>query len=290
MDSPLVYDVGMNNGDDSAYYLHKGYRVVAIEADPTLVEDATNRFAQEIRDGRLTILNVAVAEQEGILPFWICEAKREWNSFDRAMASRNGYPHHKIDVQCVRFTDVLGDYDRPFYLKIDIEGHDHLCLDALDDKPDKRPRYLSFESTPEAVAKLPQLTALGYDSFKLISQRYFTSIQPGPIPNRQQLEVVQRRDNYLSSGKLAAVIISRAGGQLWLDGQLNRIRRKGDWEFPMGSSGPFGEELPGEWQSCEQITSLLDSVSQVTPQKPLHGFWSEATLTWLDVHARLKDD
>ena len=28
----LIYDVGMNNGDDTAYYLHKGFRVVAVEA------------------------------------------------------------------------------------------------------------------------------------------------------------------------------------------------------------------------------------------------------------------
>jgi hypothetical protein len=29
----LVYDVGMFNGDDTAYYLKKGFRVVGIEAN-----------------------------------------------------------------------------------------------------------------------------------------------------------------------------------------------------------------------------------------------------------------
>lgn len=33
----LVIDVGMHNGDDTAYYLHRGYRVVAIEANPAWV-------------------------------------------------------------------------------------------------------------------------------------------------------------------------------------------------------------------------------------------------------------
>ena len=47
MDRSLVYDVGMNNGDDTAYYLHLGYRVVAIDADPTLIERAKLRFEQE---------------------------------------------------------------------------------------------------------------------------------------------------------------------------------------------------------------------------------------------------
>jgi len=44
----LIYDVGMNNGDDSAYYLSLGFRVVAIEANPELVEQAKLRFAREI--------------------------------------------------------------------------------------------------------------------------------------------------------------------------------------------------------------------------------------------------
>jgi hypothetical protein len=33
-DPGLIYDVGMNNGDDTAYYLRRGFRVVAIEPNP----------------------------------------------------------------------------------------------------------------------------------------------------------------------------------------------------------------------------------------------------------------
>jgi putative ABC transport system substrate-binding protein len=35
-DPQLIYDVGMNNGDDTAYYLRRGFRVLAIEANPDL--------------------------------------------------------------------------------------------------------------------------------------------------------------------------------------------------------------------------------------------------------------
>jgi phosphopantothenate synthetase len=34
----LVYDVGMGDGADTAYYLAKGRRVVAIDANPLAVE------------------------------------------------------------------------------------------------------------------------------------------------------------------------------------------------------------------------------------------------------------
>jgi hypothetical protein len=41
----LVLDVGMHNGDDTAYYLASGYDVVAVEANPTLCASARDRFA-----------------------------------------------------------------------------------------------------------------------------------------------------------------------------------------------------------------------------------------------------
>ena len=36
MDPKLVYDVGVHRGDDTAYYLHKGFRVVGVEANPAM--------------------------------------------------------------------------------------------------------------------------------------------------------------------------------------------------------------------------------------------------------------
>ena len=33
--SDLIYDVGFHQGEDTAYYLKKGFRVVAFEAHPT---------------------------------------------------------------------------------------------------------------------------------------------------------------------------------------------------------------------------------------------------------------
>lgn len=42
---PLIIDVGGNNGDDTAFYLHRGYRVVMVEANPLLAEHLRGRFA-----------------------------------------------------------------------------------------------------------------------------------------------------------------------------------------------------------------------------------------------------
>jgi hypothetical protein len=63
-DASVIYDFGMNNGDDVEYYLLKAQRVVAVEANSALCEEATRRFSSAIADGRLTILNVALSDQE----------------------------------------------------------------------------------------------------------------------------------------------------------------------------------------------------------------------------------
>ena len=48
----LIYDVGLNTGQDTDYYLKKGYRVVAFEAEPRNVEYCRERFADTRRGGR----------------------------------------------------------------------------------------------------------------------------------------------------------------------------------------------------------------------------------------------
>ena len=45
MNSKLVYDIGMNDGTDSAYYLRRGYSVVAVEANPILAEESSSASA-----------------------------------------------------------------------------------------------------------------------------------------------------------------------------------------------------------------------------------------------------
>jgi len=122
--SNLVFDVGLNVGQDTAFYLSQGCRVLAIEADPTLAECARNKFAGEILAGRLTVLNVGIAAEEGLADFWICEDKPEFNSFHRAIAARNSYSHKCIKVPVLPFDAVIERFGVPHYLKIDIEGND----------------------------------------------------------------------------------------------------------------------------------------------------------------------
>ncbi len=62
MQKDLIYDVGFHHGEDTEFYLAKGFKVVAIEAHPGLYRAGLEKFADHIESGRLVLLNLAVAE------------------------------------------------------------------------------------------------------------------------------------------------------------------------------------------------------------------------------------
>ena len=66
-----IFDVGMNHGDDTQYYLNKGFRVVAFEANPLLVRQNSARFQKEIAAGRLTIIQIGIAPEAGVFDFYV---------------------------------------------------------------------------------------------------------------------------------------------------------------------------------------------------------------------------
>ncbi|MFY8165267.1 MAG: hypothetical protein ACOVJ8_01665, partial [Sediminibacterium sp.] len=70
----------MHTGEDTRFYLNSGYDVIAIEANPFLVEEAKINFSKEINSGRLTILNIGISNEEKIIPFYINHRLTEWSS------------------------------------------------------------------------------------------------------------------------------------------------------------------------------------------------------------------
>ena len=98
----LIYDVGMHVGQDTAFYLAKGFNVVAVEANPLLARAGEKKFSSFIRDGRLTILNVGIGAEAGVFPFYVNDTLSEWSSFNKEIGAREG-KFHEITVECVTF-------------------------------------------------------------------------------------------------------------------------------------------------------------------------------------------
>ena len=103
----LVYDIGMNNGDDTEKYLARGFRVVAIEANPILVESGTKRFSKAINEGRLAIESCAIFNQQGKTQFWINDEEDLWSALDREVSGRDGMSCHAITVPCTRLSKIF---------------------------------------------------------------------------------------------------------------------------------------------------------------------------------------
>ena len=222
-----VFDVGMNNGDDSAYYLSKGFTVVAVEANPILVQRAHTRFQAEIASRQMVIEPLGIRNHPGRLPFWINEERDVFSSFDRTRASRGGMSCHSVDVDCVTLDTLLKKHGVPYYLKLDVEGAEPYCLTSLQSMG--LPEYISVEA--ESLEYLLLLWQLGYRQFKIVDQMRHNSRLPDFTNERVFSRLAKRMCGYADRLK-------------------NRASRVA---FPRGCSGPFGEDTSGGWQAVEEV-------------------------------------
>jgi FkbM family methyltransferase len=171
-----IFDIGMHDGLDAAFYMHKGFRVVSVEANPALCERARKQFAEQIRSGQLTILNVAIADEEGERDFYINLHDDHWSSLDPEWGQRTG-KFETIKVRTQRFDSLFATYGVPIYLKIDIEGGDLTVLRQLRNCT-AMPRFISVEE--HDLSYFPLLWSLGYRGFKIINQGLVQSLDyPG---------------------------------------------------------------------------------------------------------------
>lgn len=171
----LVYDVGAHKGEDSAYYLAKGYRVVAFEANGELVRGCEERFAAEIAAGRLTIVEGAITDDDAPTVRFYRHPLSTWGTTSDEMVERNLMvaASEAVDVPAVNFAEKLRETGMPSFMKIDIEGSDMICLQALLEF-DRRPQSVSVESHKtdfaHVEAELELLARLGYDRFAVVQQ------------------------------------------------------------------------------------------------------------------------
>ncbi|WP_160331198.1 FkbM family methyltransferase [Bradyrhizobium macuxiense] len=257
----LIYDVGVNDGVDSAYYLSRGYRVLGIEASPVLAAKLREKFEPDIREGRYTLLEVGVADDDGSAEFWMSDVT-EWSSFNKDVASRDGTPHRAVHIATRRFSSIVEEFGVPFYCKVDIEGNDRCCVRALTEET--APPYLSIEmSHKDGGVDLNLLDALGYRHFKIISQ--VTRAQPVPS--------LMKIDGMLSGfpKKALRAAIKRTLG----------VRSSHGRKFPLGSSGPFAEGTPGRWRSVSDVRGLWAFLKEFDERTGKNRLGE-----WFDFHAK----
>jgi O-antigen/teichoic acid export membrane protein len=270
----LIYDVGMHKGQDTDFYLKKGFRVIGFEANPENAAFCRERFAAAIESGDLIIVEGAITEffstdaNSKTVKFYRNENHSLWGSTSDDWAYRNevmGTSNEVIEVAAVNFTNALEKYGIPFYLKADIVGSETICLKSLlefENKPD----YLSIRSEKVIFRRLEKefelLEQLGYNRYKAVQQEF---------------------------SHLKVSINSNGGEQLY--------------SFEEGGSGPFAEETEGEWKTKDKV---LDDYKRIFVYYWLFGDYSYLIQTekgrkfiaqmerlarrplpgWYDTHAR----
>jgi FkbM family methyltransferase len=262
MRDSLIFDIGCHTGQDSDFYLRKGFSVVAVEANPVLCIDLRRRFSRHLADGRFVLVEKAIAEQAGEVEFFVNLQASIWGTIREDWAKRNaavGTESRKILVPSIQFSSLIQQFGVPYYLKIDIEGADLLCLEGLFPVSD-RPRFVSVEIEHRSFLRheMNLLTTLGYTNFQIVEQ--------GSVPN-QVAPYPAKEGTYV------------------------------DYQFSHGASGLFGRELPGQWLPrrafITQYYRLLarNRLLGLSKKIPIvRGLGSRYSISWYDMHAALKVD
>jgi FkbM family methyltransferase len=213
--SGLVYDVGAHKGEDTEFYLKKGFSVVAIEAVPELCDELRQKFCDYLKRGQLQVLKLALTNKSGFVDFYVDQKKSVWGTVNPDWVTRNKFIGdgriRKITVETSSLSNVMKEYGVPRYCKIDIEGSDLDALKSLQGAPEV-PEFISIESEMKIWQRLVEefeaLNSLGYRKYKIVDQGLIR-LQSCPQPP--------------------------------LEGQFcNHV-------FETGQSGLFGNELPGRW-------------------------------------------
>jgi FkbM family methyltransferase len=249
-----VFDIGMFDGEDTAYYLELGYRVVAVEANPVAVEAGHRRFADALADRRLIIEHLAIGSEVGTMDLYICAEDPGSSSLvaERVQARENS--NTRVLVPTMPLGVLFERHGVPYYLKVDIEGADRHAVLAL--TPTLRPSFVSFEMGDDAEELIDHLGTIGYNKFKIVSQVTFRELERVTTLGDR----ITRRIRH-TLRQPPSTSVHRAGRRFTAE----------------HSSGPLPELVEGRWRDLDETRARWRTHQR---ERPTEG-------GWFDLHASL---
>jgi len=175
IDRNLIFDLGAHTGIDAAHYLSRGFRVVAVEANPELASNLERKGA----NGRLVVEARALSSSAKPISLHlpVQQTSDVWGTTSpqqARMLNEAGVVTHEIQVPTVSLDTLIQTHGVPYYIKCDIEGSDTEFLEMLS-LCASQPETISFELTqvgPAALeAQLRALQRCAYSRFQLRDQR-----------------------------------------------------------------------------------------------------------------------
>lgn len=166
MAEDLIIEVGAHDGDNTAFFLAKGFPVVAIEPNPACAARLRHRFAEPIHDGKLVVAELAAHETAGLtLPFAVTQNPR-WSRLVLPESEPPSGTVETIEVTTTNYRDMLARWGRPHLLQVHINTHEASFLKSLDGIGPKPENICAHISSARPIAVLYEV---GYRAFKLVS-------------------------------------------------------------------------------------------------------------------------
>lgn len=278
--SELIFDVGMWNGEDTEYYLARGFKVVAIDADPKVIEKAKIRFKTALKSKKLVLLNYVINDKDDQEVDFHISNIPGGSSLKYAISNKKASYSHTLKVKTKRLSSLIEEYGVPFYCKIDIEGSDSIALKTLSNLR-ILPKFISVETEclekdeimtrEHSLVNLRNLYRLGYSGFKLIDQHNLIELKPEMFSFIKRtfidrLKGVLRMYNILKLPPIKKI----------LPGEF-------EYDFPYSASGPFGEDLAGDWLDYKKAENNFLLYRSLYFNLPINMNY----IFWCDWHAKL---
>jgi FkbM family methyltransferase len=201
----LIFDLGFHKGEDTEYYLSKGYKVVAVEANKELYQKGIKRFQNDISKNYLTLINKAIYGADNcILSFYINENNSTWGSIKKELAEQDSSQSKEQEIETITYKTLCKTFGVPYYCKVDIESADLFVATEL---PLFQPEYVSFElSRTYYLDIFYHLKNSGYTKFQLRNQFYNKDESSGEfgefLPEDKWFDVDETLRNYIKFNEL----------------------------------------------------------------------------------------
>jgi FkbM family methyltransferase len=216
----IIFDFGSNNGQNLSYFLEKAEIVICVEANTILTERIKKKFKHHINNNSLFIENICLSEIDGVKDFYISKKSDHKSTL---IPPQNKENYHRITIPSMTPSNIIKKYRNKLlineieYIKIDIEGYDHIILDDLF-KNNIYPKYLSAEVHDSIVINL--ILNSPYKSFKFLEGN--------------EIGINVKKIKFLNYKQESIKI-----------------------DFIQGSSGPYGEDIPGKYYARDSVINYF---------------------------------
>lgn len=192
----IVFDIGSNIGNTVEYYLNKGYKVISVEPNDSLVEKLNNRFANK----DVIVVNKLISDKIDLVDFYISNADTistaslDW--INNSRFTKNYKWDDAIKKESTTIDSLIDIYGEPDIIKIDVEGYEHIAIKGLTKNINS---LILFEWAEEEFEKvnnvIVHLSNLGYNKFSYtlndnldINNLYFDKWSSLDIHNKINIE------------------------------------------------------------------------------------------------------